>query len=133
MESPCRFSCSLRREVMRLKGLPLDSEDGATLSKVGDAYQGQRLAVSLMSKNFYGIGFNFKDVHKFLTPLLLQFKSLHIHAGLYKFEGELKYSADISMMVHPDYCDAALEVATWLRQCSIYDYSGPEKMDKWLS
>jgi hypothetical protein len=116
------FSRSLYRDVKRLQGLSISSCDGATLGKDGESYRGQWLSVALMSKNLYGIGFNFKDVYQSVTPLLRQFKSPHVYAGLFKFKDKLQYSAEISVIVHPDYRAAVLEVAGWLRQESVYDF-----------
>lgn len=116
------FYDAFRQEYMRLSCLGLAREDGASFNMDGSRFNGPGLALGVTSQNvklkkvFDEHGWAY--VERYMSALAYD----NMKVGLFKFEGRMEASIDITAIISKEHCSAVLEFARFAGQHSLYDF-----------
>ncbi|RLA58406.1 MAG: hypothetical protein DRQ89_15410, partial [Epsilonproteobacteria bacterium] len=117
-----------KKEVGRIKRLPQEAEDGATFNLDGTTYEGGGVILGLDSDDTTQDKLSSTGLSEFTKSRENLIYSPDDKVGLYKFENEPKVSMDLSFVGGQELKGRLLEIATWLRQESIYDMDNDDNI-----
>ena len=108
-------------EVNRVKALPLDNEDGATMNLDGTKYEKGGLVIPLASRNLPLEELTPEKINEFVNENSESIGSDLVKVGIYKFPGRAEASIDINIVADRSKRKEALKIAKDLGQESIFD------------
>ena len=117
---PVKYSST---EVERVKTLPKESEDGATMNLDGTKYEGGGLVIPLASKNMDASELTQEVIDEFIAENKesINDKSLSVKVGIYKFPNSNQVSVDLNIVADPSMREEALAIGKELGQESLFD------------
>lgn len=114
------ISNNTAQEIARVKGLSVESEDGATFNLDGQKYEGKGLIIPVISENTTVEELTPQKVADFLEANKAKLGG-STKAGIYKFPNSNKVSIDLNIVVDPKYRDIGLEFGRKAGQESLFD------------
>jgi hypothetical protein len=108
-------------EVERVKALPVDDEDGATMNLDGTKYEKGGLVIPLASRNLPLSELTPERINEFVNENSESIGSDLVKVGIYKFPGRAEASIDINIVADKSKREEALQIARELGQESIFD------------
>jgi hypothetical protein len=108
-------------EVDRVKALPIESEDGATMNLDGTKYEKGGLVIPLASRNMAVSELTPQKIDEFVKENSESIGSDMVKVGIYKFPNSDQASIDINIVADRSRRDEAIEIARELGQESIFD------------
>lgn len=116
------------QEVDRVKALPVDSEDGATMNLDGSKYENGGLVIPLASKNMNASELTAEAIQEFIDENSESVGSDNVKVGIYKFPNSDQVSIDISIVSDRSMREEALAIGKELGQESLYDLDTNENV-----
>ena len=114
-------------EVNRIKSLPIENEDGATLNLDGSRYDGDGIVVPIASINTTQEKVTPKLIDEFIEQNRERIGSgERVTIGVYKFPNSDKVSIDLNLIADKSKAKEAVAIAKELGQFSVYDTSNGE-------
>lgn len=108
-------------EVERVKTLPIENEDGATMNLNGTKYENGGLVIPLASRNMPISELTPEKINEFVKENSGSINSDMVKVGIYKFPGRAEASIDINIVADRSRREEALAIAKELGQESIFD------------
>ena len=108
-------------EVDRVKTLPAESEDGATMNLDGSKYEGGGLVIPLASKNMDASELTPQAIQDFVDENAESVGADNVKVGIYKFPNSNQVSIDINIVADPSNREEALAIGKELGQESLFD------------
>jgi len=108
-------------EVDRVKTLPIENEDGATMNLDGTKYEKGGLVIPLASRNLPLTELTAERINEFVKENSESIGSDMVKVGIYKFPGRNEASIDINIVADRSRREEALAIARELGQESIFD------------
>ena len=108
-------------EVERVKKLPIENEDGATMNLDGTKYEKGGLVIPLASRNLPLSELTAERINQFVQENSEAIGSDMVKVGIYKFPGRNEASIDINIVADRSRREEALAIARELGQESIFD------------
>ncbi len=108
-------------EVNRVKTLPIENEDGATMNLDGTKYEKGGLVIPLASRNLPIEELTPEKINEFVNENSESIGSDLVKVGIYKFPGRAEASIDINIVADRSKRKEALKIARELGQESIFD------------
>lgn len=108
-------------EVDRVKTLPIENEDGATMNLDGTKYEKGGLVIPLASRNLPLSELTAERINQFVQENSEAIGSDMVKVGIYKFPGRSEASIDINIVADRSRREEALAIARELGQESIFD------------
>lgn len=108
-------------EVDRVKTLPAESEDGATMNLDGSKYEGGGLVIPLASKNMDASELTPQAIQDFIDENAESVGADNVKVGIYKFPNSNQVSVDINIVADPSNREEALAIGKELGQESLFD------------
>jgi hypothetical protein len=108
-------------EVDRVKKLPIENEDGATMNLDGTKYEKGGLVIPLASRNLPLSELTAERINQFVQENSEAIGSDMVKVGIYKFPGRNEASIDINIVADRSRREEALAIARELGQESIFD------------
>ena len=108
-------------EVERVKALPIENEDGATMNLDGTKYEKGGLVIPLASRNLPISELTPQKIDEFVKENSESIGSDLVKVGIYKFPGREEASIDINIVADKSKREEALAIARELGQESIFD------------
>ena len=108
-------------EVDRVKTLPIENEDGATMNLDGTKYEKGGLVIPLASRNLPLSELTAERINQFVKENSESIGSDMVKVGIYKFPGRNEASIDINIVADRSRREEALAIARELGQESIFD------------
>lgn len=108
-------------EVERVKTLPAESEDGATMNLDGSKYEGGGLVIPLASKNMDASELTPQAIQDFIDENAESVGADNVKVGIYKFPNSNQVSIDINIVADPSNREEALAIGRELGQESLFD------------
>lgn len=108
-------------EVERVKTLPIENEDGATMNLDGTKYEKGGLVIPLASRNLPLSELTQERINEFVKENSESIGSDLVKVGIYKFPGRAEASIDINIVADRSKREEALQIARELGQESIFD------------
>lgn len=113
-----------KEEVDRIKGLPLENEDGATFNVDGTMYQeGQGTIVPVASFNTTQEELTPELISNYVKSMQQVFSTKSVRFGLYKFADSTKVSIDINIVVDESKKEEAIKFSRFAGQFSVFNLS----------
>jgi hypothetical protein len=109
------------QEVERVKALPIESEDGATMNLDGTKYEKGGLVIPLASRNMAVSELTPDKINEFVNENSESIGSDLVKVGIYKFPNSDQASIDINIVADRSKREEALAIARELGQESIFD------------
>ena len=110
-----------KREIARVKRLPLKAEDGATMNLDGSKYEGGGLVIPIASKNLKVSDLEVDGIQSFVDENSESIGADNVKVGIYKFPDSKDSSIDINIVADPSMREEALRIGRELGQESLYD------------
>jgi hypothetical protein len=108
-------------EVERVKTLPIENEDGATMNLDGTKYEKGGVVIPLASRNMAVSELTPQKIDEFVKENSESIGSDMVKVGIYKFPNSDQASIDINIVADRSRRDEAIEIARELGQESIFD------------
>ncbi len=108
-------------EVERVKALPIENEDGATMNLDGTKYEKGGVVIPLASRNMAVSELTPEKIDEFVKENSESIGSDMVKVGIYKFPNSDQASIDINIVADRSRRDEAIEIARELGQESIFD------------
>jgi hypothetical protein len=108
-------------EVERVKALPIETEDGATMNLDGTKYEKGGVVIPLASRNLPISELTPEKINDFVEENSEAIGSDLVKVGIYKFPGRAEASIDINIVADKSKREEALQIARELGQESIFD------------
>ena len=108
-------------EVDRVKALPIENEDGATMNLDGTKYEKGGLVIPLASRNMAVSELTPEKINEFVKENSESIGSDLVKVGIYKFPNSDQASIDINIVADRSKREEALAIARELGQESIFD------------
>ena len=108
-------------EVERVKALPKESEDGATMNLDGSKYEGGGLVIPLASKNMDASELTPEAIQEFIDENAESIGEDNVKVGIYKFPNSNQVSIDISIVADPSMREEGIAIGKELGQESLFD------------
>lgn len=108
-------------EVERVKALPIENEDGATMNLDGTKYEKGGVVIPLGSRNLPLSDLTPEKINEFVKENSEAIGSDLVKVGIYKFPGRAEASIDINIVADRSRKEEALQIARELGQESIFD------------
>jgi hypothetical protein len=108
-------------EVERVKTLPIENEDGATMNLDGTKYEKGGVVIPLASRNMAVSELTPEKIDEFVKENSESIGSDMVKVGIYKFPNSDQASIDINIVADRSRRDEAIEIARELGQESIFD------------
>jgi hypothetical protein len=108
-------------EVDRVKTLPIENEDGATMNLDGTKYEKGGVVIPLASRNLPISELTAEKIDEFVKENSESIGSDMVKVGIYKFPNSDQASIDINIVADRSRRDEAIEIARELGQESIFD------------
>lgn len=108
-------------EVERVKTLPIENEDGATMNLDGTKYEKGGVVIPLASRNLPISELTPEKINEFVKENSESIGSDLVKVGIYKFPGRAEASIDINIVADRSRREEALQIARELGQESIFD------------
>ena len=108
-------------EVDRVKTLPIENEDGATMNLDGTKYEKGGVVIPLASRNLPISELTPEKIDEFVKENSESIGSDMVKVGIYKFPNSDQASIDINIVADRSRRDEAIEIARELGQESIFD------------
>lgn len=108
-------------EIERLKELPTESEDGATMNLDGSKYEDGGLVIPVASVNMKVSELTVEAIEKFIKENSDSIGADNIKVGIYKFPNSDNASIDINIVADRSMRDEALKIGKELGQESLFD------------
>ena len=108
-------------EVERVKTLPIENEDGATMNLDGTKYEKGGVVIPLASRNMAVSELTPEKINEFVKENSESIGSDMVKVGIYKFPNSDQASIDINIVADRSRRDEAIEIARELGQESIFD------------
>lgn len=108
-------------EVERVKALPKESEDGATMNLDGSKYEGGGLVIPLASKNMDASELTPEAIQEFINENAESIGEDNVKVGIYKFPNSNQVSIDISIVADPSMREEGIAIGKELGQESLFD------------
>lgn len=108
-------------EVERVKTLPAESEDGATMNLDGSKYEGGGLVIPLASKNMDASELTQQAIQDFIDENEESVGADNVKVGIYKFPNSNQVSIDVNIVADPSNREEALAIGRELGQESLFD------------
>lgn len=108
-------------EVERVKTLPKESEDGATMNLDGSKYEGGGLVIPLASKNMDASELTPEAIQEFIDENAESIGEDNVKVGIYKFPNSNQVSIDISIVADPSMREEGIAIGKELGQESLFD------------
>lgn len=108
-------------EVNRVKTLPIENEDGATMNLDGTKYEKGGLVIPLASRNLPLEELTPEKINEFVKENSESIGSDLVKVGIYKFPNSDQASIDINIVADRSKREEALAIARELGQESIFD------------
>lgn len=124
LKKPVAFNVSdqyTSDEVNRVKTLPIENEDGATMNLDGTKYEKGGLVIPLASRNLPIEELTPEKINEFVNENSESIGSDLVKVGIYKFPGRAEASIDINIVADRSKRKEALKIAKELGQESIFD------------
>ncbi len=113
-----------KAEVDRIKGLPIETEDGSTFNADGSMFtEGSGLVVPVASLNTTQAELTSDMVADYIESMKEAFSTNDVKFGLYKFEDSDKVSIDINIVIPEDKQALAVKFGKFAGQNSIFRLS----------
>jgi len=109
------------QEVERVKALPIEDEDGATMNLDGTKYEKGGLVIPLASRNMAVSELTPEKIDEFVKENSESIGSDMVKVGIYKFPNSDQASIDINIVADRSKREEALAIARELGQESIFD------------
>jgi hypothetical protein len=108
-------------EVDRVKALPVESEDGATMNLDGSKYEDGGLVIPLASKNMNSSELTPEVIQAFIDENAESVGANNVKVGIYKFPNSNQVSVDINIVADPSVREEAIAIGKELGQESLFD------------
>lgn len=108
-------------EVDRVKALPIESEDGATMNLDGSKYEDGGLVIPLASKNMNASELTPEAIQSFVDENAESVGADNVKVGIYKFPNSNQVSIDINIVADPSVREEAIAIGKELGQESLFD------------
>lgn len=108
-------------EVERVKTLPIENEDGATMNLDGTKYEKGGVVIPLSSRNLPLSELTQERINEFVKENSESIGSDLVKVGIYKFPGRAEASIDINIVADRSRREEAIQIARELGQESIFD------------
>lgn len=109
------------QETDRVKALPKESEDGATMNLDGTKYEKGGLVIPLASKNMKQSELTREAIDEFIEENRGSISSDNVKVGIYKFPNSDQVSIDLNIVADPSMREEALAIGKELGQESLFD------------
>ena len=110
-----------KSEIDRVKALPQENEDGATMNLDGSKYEGGGLVIPLASKNMDASELTPEAIDEFIAENSEAIGGDNVKVGIYKFPNSNQVSIDLNIVADPSMRAEALELGKELGQESLFD------------
>lgn len=108
-------------EVDRVKALPVESEDGATMNLDGSKYEDGGLVIPLASKNMNASELTPEAIQSFIDENAESVGADNVKVGIYKFPNSNQVSVDINIVADSSVREEAIAIGKELGQESLFD------------
>jgi hypothetical protein len=109
------------KEVDRVKALPTESQDGATMNLDGSKYEDGGLVIPVASVNMKASELTTEAIEKFIEQNSESIGADNVKVGIYKFPNSDQVSIDINIVADKSMRAEALKIGKELGQESLFD------------
>lgn len=109
------------KEVERVKSLPIEAEDGATMNLDGSKYENGGLVIPVASVNMKASDLTTEAIEQFINENSKSIGADNVKVGIYKFPNSDDVSIDINIVADRSMREEALKIGKELGQESLFD------------